>query len=411
MSLKEYASGGELFDRIEPDFGMHHDLAHKYFYQLISGVEYIHSKGIVHRDLKPENLLLNDNDVLKIADFGLATLFQYRGNERLLSSPCGTAPYVATEVLSRSEYRAQPTDIWSCGIILIAMLAGELPWDKPVLENRDFYNWVQNDCYQRTPWCKLDNSVLALLRKMLAIDPVERLTIKQVKSSVWFTRKSLYETTFSQNNNTGYLSQPTYCYTSKFETNLINNTQASVEMQIADSNDDCDCVKSQQNNGFNTHIQSFSQPICTDNMILNSQIQNTQTISSQASQTASPLLKMVKRMTRMFVHTNVEQTIEELKKLFQKYNYEYKIATMASQRQRQITVSSFDKRQMPLTFKINLIETNMICNNVLIDFRLSKGDGLEFKKVFIKFKSSLVDIACKKYVFVTSTNANCCGKQ
>ena len=88
--ILEYASGGELFDRIEPDFGMNVDLAHKYFCQLINGVEYLHSKGIVHRDLKPENLLLNDNDLIKIADFGLATLFQYKGNERLLTSPCGT---------------------------------------------------------------------------------------------------------------------------------------------------------------------------------------------------------------------------------------------------------------------------------------------------------------------------------
>lgn len=86
----EYASGGELFDRIEPDYGMHASLAHRYFVQLINGVEYLHSKGIVHRDLKPENLLLNDADQIKIADFGLATLFQYRGHERLLTSPCGT---------------------------------------------------------------------------------------------------------------------------------------------------------------------------------------------------------------------------------------------------------------------------------------------------------------------------------
>lgn len=69
---------------------METDLAHKYFCQLINGVEYLHSKGIVHRDLKPENLLLNDADLIKIADFGLATLFQYRGNERMLTSPCGT---------------------------------------------------------------------------------------------------------------------------------------------------------------------------------------------------------------------------------------------------------------------------------------------------------------------------------
>jgi serine/threonine-protein kinase Chk1 len=110
--ILEYASGGELFDRIEPDFGMNVELAHKYFCQLIAGVEYLHTKGIVHRDLKPENLLLNDLDIIKIADFGLATLYQYRGQERSLTSPCGTAPYVAPEVLSKSEYKAQPTDIW-----------------------------------------------------------------------------------------------------------------------------------------------------------------------------------------------------------------------------------------------------------------------------------------------------------
>ena len=124
--ILEYAAGGELFDRIEPDLGMSLDLAHKYFRQLIAGVEYLHTKGIVHRDIKPENLLLNDADQIKIADFGLATLFQYRGNERLLTSPCGTAPYVAPEVLCKSDYKAQPTDIWSCGIVLVAMLAGEL---------------------------------------------------------------------------------------------------------------------------------------------------------------------------------------------------------------------------------------------------------------------------------------------
>lgn len=372
---------------------------------------------------RPENLLLNDNDVLKIADFGLATLFQYKGNERLLSSPCGTAPYVATEVLSKAEYRAVPTDIWSCGIILIAMLAGELPWDKPVIENRDFYNWMQNDYYQRTPWCKLDNSVLALLRKLLAIDPSQRFTIKQIKSSAWFSRKSVYETNFSQNVlNAGYLSQP--IYTSAFDTGLMNNTQASIEMQITDSNGDCDCTRSchpsvaqtstvnntgSNNLNMDSHIQSFSQPVYTESMILNSQIQNTQTISSQAtpSQMAtSPLLKLVKRMTRMFVHTNVDQTIEEIKKLLNKNIYEYKIATMSSQRQRQITVSTLDKRQMQLTFKINIIEMNTAHTNVLIDFRLSKGDGLEFKRIFLKFKSNLMHIACKKYIF-TST-AICC---
>lgn len=73
----EYASGGELFDRIEPDIGMPVIEARRYFNQLTSGVQYLHSRGVAHRDLKPENLLLDEHNNLKISDFGMATMFRY----------------------------------------------------------------------------------------------------------------------------------------------------------------------------------------------------------------------------------------------------------------------------------------------------------------------------------------------
>lgn len=63
-------------------------------------------------------------DNLKLTDFGLATMFRYKGHERLLNRLCGTLPYVAPELLSQTEYKAQPADIWACGIVLTAMLAG-----------------------------------------------------------------------------------------------------------------------------------------------------------------------------------------------------------------------------------------------------------------------------------------------
>lgn len=110
----EYASGGELFDRIEPDYGMDVSLAHSYFTQLVNGVEYLHSKGIVHRDLKPENLLLNHADQIKIADFGLATLFQYRGQERLLTSPCGTGKPLTFISLSKIIFFISSSKFFVC---------------------------------------------------------------------------------------------------------------------------------------------------------------------------------------------------------------------------------------------------------------------------------------------------------
>ena len=75
----EYADGGELFDRIEPDLGMEPGLAHHFFNQLLSGMEYLHERGVAHRDIKPENLLLDGYDVLKISDFGLALVAEHRG--------------------------------------------------------------------------------------------------------------------------------------------------------------------------------------------------------------------------------------------------------------------------------------------------------------------------------------------
>ncbi|VVC98472.1 unnamed protein product, partial [Leptidea sinapis] len=122
----EYAQGGELFDRIEPDAGAGAAAARRWWRQLAAGLRYLHARGVAHRDLKPENLLLDARDQLKISDFGMATLFRRGGRERLLSRVCGTVPYAAPEVLSAEvrPYRAPPADVWSAALVLVALLAG-----------------------------------------------------------------------------------------------------------------------------------------------------------------------------------------------------------------------------------------------------------------------------------------------
>lgn len=121
--IMELAAAGELFDRIAPDVGLEEDLAHLYFTQLVSGMEYIHDRGIAHRDLKPENLLLDINGNLKIIDFGLATVFKHKGITRILTTPCGSPPYVSPEIHTQ-HYRGDASDIWSAGVILYVMLVG-----------------------------------------------------------------------------------------------------------------------------------------------------------------------------------------------------------------------------------------------------------------------------------------------
>nr|CAB3478704.1 unnamed protein product [Digitaria exilis] len=93
----EYAKGGELFNKIAKGGKLSEDAARKYFHQLISAVDYCHSRGVYHRDLKPENLLLDDNENLKVSDFGLSALAESKRQDGLLHTTCGTPAYVAPE--------------------------------------------------------------------------------------------------------------------------------------------------------------------------------------------------------------------------------------------------------------------------------------------------------------------------
>ena len=124
----EYAEGGELFDYIVKRKRLDEKEAVAFMQQILSGVEYIHRNGIVHRDLKPENLLLDGNKNIKIVDFGLSN--QYKPGEKLKTA-CGSPCYAAPEMIAGKRYECLGTDIWSCGIILYAMLCGFLPFEDP----------------------------------------------------------------------------------------------------------------------------------------------------------------------------------------------------------------------------------------------------------------------------------------
>ena len=94
FSVMEYCEGGELFNFIVKKRRLSEDEAAFFYYQLINGLEYIHSLGIVHRDLKPENLLLTKDHLLKIIDFRLNNYFK-KGQNELLITPCGSPCYAS----------------------------------------------------------------------------------------------------------------------------------------------------------------------------------------------------------------------------------------------------------------------------------------------------------------------------
>ncbi|XP_064091729.1 serine/threonine-protein kinase grp [Macrobrachium rosenbergii] len=375
----EYAVGGELFDRIEPDVGMPQHEAQKYFRELINGVEYLHSRGVTHRDLKPENLLLDENDHLKITDFGMATLFRHQGKERELDRKCGTKPYMAPEVLLRS-YKAEPADIWSCGVILVALLAGELPWDEPTFSCKEFISWKDKDCslFTTTPWTKIDNLALSLLRKVLNTVPRHRASIPQVTGHQWFNKNFMKASGIRTGEN---LTPGTKRMCSELD--RANSAMDDLSTRMICSQPEAPSVVGRDTGvevNINVGMISFSQPAQPDQLLLSQMTQGT-----QASQT--PLQRLVKRMTRVLVRTSLADTITHLEALFTKLKYTHRCHTANV-----VTVTTLDRRGAQLVYKATVIDMGQ---HILVDFRLSKGCGLDFKRHFIRIKEGLSHIIVK----------------
>ena len=123
----EFCPGGELFQHIVDRERLQEEQAKPIMKQILEAVEYIHKMGVSHRDLKPENLLLDQYGHTKISDFGLSRFLDPNG---LAVTPCGSPCYASPECISGNPYDGRTSDCWSCGVILYAMVTGQLPWTK-----------------------------------------------------------------------------------------------------------------------------------------------------------------------------------------------------------------------------------------------------------------------------------------
>ena len=183
--IMEYCPKGELFNKIVEQQHFNEEKSAFYYYQLISGIEYIHSKNICHRDLKPENLLLTEENELKIIDFGLSNFFL--GENKLLITPCGSPCYASPEMILGFNYNGFCIDVWSSGIILYAMLCGYLPFEEEEGDvNNDilFRNIVE--CKVEYPDEFIGPMAKDLLEKIIVRDYKKRITIKQIKKHPFF---------------------------------------------------------------------------------------------------------------------------------------------------------------------------------------------------------------------------------
>ena len=181
--IMEYCQGKELYEHIVKSKRLPELEAANYFRQLISGVEYLHKLGIIHRDLKPENLLLDTKGNIKIIDFGLSNFFS---KNQMLKTSCGSPCYAAPEMISGKKYKCPNVDIWSCGIVLYAMVCGFLPFED---NNNDIlYKKIIDGKFSVPSF--VSDPCRDLIKKILVVDPNKRYTIANIKTHPWFNYKT-----------------------------------------------------------------------------------------------------------------------------------------------------------------------------------------------------------------------------
>ncbi|XP_073701065.1 serine/threonine-protein kinase BRSK1 isoform X2 [Garra rufa] len=175
----EHVSGGELFDYLVKKGRLTPKEARKFFRQIISALDFCHSHSICHRDLKPENLLLDEKNNIRIADFGMASL---QVGDSLLETSCGSPHYACPEVIRGEKYDGRRADVWSCGVILFALLVGALPFDHDNL--RQLLEKVKSGVFHMPHFIPPDCQ--ALLRGMIEVNPEKRLTLEEIQKHPWY---------------------------------------------------------------------------------------------------------------------------------------------------------------------------------------------------------------------------------
>ncbi|CBZ29975.1 putative protein kinase [Leishmania mexicana MHOM/GT/2001/U1103] len=197
--VMELAPNGELFDKIVDSKRFDEETARNYFQQLICAVHYCHRMNIVHRDLKAENLLLGENNVLKVCDFGLSRYTKegrFNDHEVLFTSLAGSIDYQAPEVLKERGYEGDSCDMWSCGCVLFFMLCGYLPFtDRSDGLTR---KRIMSCQYNRTSRY-LPEQAADLIAHLLVPFPSARYTTADVIQHPWF-RVNLDPSMFPDDN-------------------------------------------------------------------------------------------------------------------------------------------------------------------------------------------------------------------
>ena len=176
--IMEYANNGSLFNYIRKKGMLTEDESFKFFSQVINAIYFLHKNDLIHRDIKPENILIFDNGLCKLCDFGCCV--ELNGKRR--TTFCGTTEYMSPEIVNNMEY-SKEIDIWSLGILLYEMIHGSSPFKptkdefntKEVIDKIKIHNLQFN--------LKISKECKELICHLLEENPKNRYKIEDIFNS------------------------------------------------------------------------------------------------------------------------------------------------------------------------------------------------------------------------------------
>lgn len=187
--IMEYVPGGSVRQLLNRFQKLHEKTVQKYTLQILQGLEYLHSKGIIHRDIKCANLLVDNEGIVKLSDFGASKYIEDRieMNRSLKGSPYWIAP----EVALRTGHSCA-ADIWSVGCVLIEMLTGNPPWSNISKNSKEVLKIVANTKYPPQLPSGVSPSCTEFMDMCLKIDYRLRPTINQLLTTRFITEEIIY---------------------------------------------------------------------------------------------------------------------------------------------------------------------------------------------------------------------------
>lgn len=182
--IMELVDGGDLLNFIicHENGKLPEKMAQQFFYQILEGLSYLHSKNIIHRDIKPENFLVcpkSGGFKIKLIDFGLS--FITKEGEKM-NEVAGSLQYMPPELFLGRDYDYK-IDMWAAGIVLFCMIRGKEPFTGE--QDEDYINSIMTQEPVFNPNFFKNIHAKKLCSALLNKDPNLRISIQQAKSSPW----------------------------------------------------------------------------------------------------------------------------------------------------------------------------------------------------------------------------------